>query len=86
MKGENMANNKQTSSRVATTASKALSSSTSSPLQKSLAASALAQSGSNKQTGKAMETKASQAAQSKSTNSTTKTIAGSLLSQSNKKP
>ena len=81
-----MANSKQTSGRVATTASKSLSSSTSSPLQRSLAGSALAQSGTGKHTSKAMETKASQAMQSGSTNATTKTLAGSVVAQSNKKP
>lgn len=80
-----MANSKQTSPRVATTAAKSLSSKTASPLQKSLAGSALAQSGTGKQTGKAMEAKASQAVQSGNTNATTKTLAGSLVSQSNKR-
>lgn len=80
-----MANTKQTSSRVASTAGRSLSNGSASPLQRSLAASALAQSGTGKQTGKAMETKASQAVRSGTTSATTKTLAASLVSQSNKK-
>jgi len=80
-----MANTKQTSTRVASTAGRTLSNGNTSPLQKSLAASALSQSGTGKQTGKTMETKASQAVRSGTTNATTKTLAASLVSQSNKK-
>lgn len=75
--------NKSTGSKVASQAGKPLGSSTASGLQKSLAGSALAQSGTNKVTGVAMEKKASSALQN-SSNTTTKALAGSLVSQSKK--
>jgi hypothetical protein len=81
-----MANTKQTGNKAATLASKTLKSSTASPLQKSLAGTVLAQSGTSKQTSKAMETKASGALKSGSTNAATKSLAGSAVSQSKKKP
>ena len=80
-----MANTKTSSPKLASTASRTLSSNSASPLQKSLAASVLAQSHTAKQTGKAMETKASQALQIKATSPATKTLAASVVAQSNKK-
>jgi len=79
-----MANTKQSGKQTATLASNTLKSSSASTIQKSLAGSALAQSGTSKQTGKAMETKASTALKT-SASPTTKALAGSLVSQSNKK-
>jgi hypothetical protein len=76
--------NKSTGKKVASTAGRVLGSSSGSLLQRSLAASALAQTGGSKTTGKAMEAKASGALQSPKTNSTTKALAGSLVSQSKK--
>ena len=54
-------NNKQTSARVASTAGKTLGSPSASALQKSLAGSALRQSGSRAQTGAGIEARASRA-------------------------
>lgn len=79
-----MANSKQTGNKTATLASNTLRSSGASGLQKSLAGSTLAQSGTGKQTGREMETKASTALKS-STSPTTKTLAASVVAQSNKK-
>ena len=78
-----MANTKKPSKKVVKLAAQTLNNKSASGIQKSLAASVLAQSGNAKQTGKTMETKASKAA--KSTNGTTQTLAGSVLTQSNKK-
>lgn len=75
--------NKSTGSKVASQAGKTLGSSRSSGLQKSLAGSALAQSGTNKVTSAAIEKKASSALQN-SSSTTTKALAGSLVSQSKK--
>ena len=77
-------NRKQTSQKIATTASNILRSNNSSSIQKELAASALSQSNSNKQTGAAMETKASNVLKSDKYNEVTKGLAASVLSQSNK--
>ncbi|MEG1482841.1 hypothetical protein [Clostridium sp.] len=63
-------NKKKTGSSISSRASKTLTNSHSSAIQRSLAGSALSQSNTNKQTSKTMETKA---------------LAGSLLAQSNKK-
>jgi len=79
-----MANSKQTSKPISSLASETLRSSGASALQKSLAASALAQSGNKNQTSAAMEQKASAALQSGKSSGLTKTLAGSVLSQSNK--
>lgn len=76
--------NKSTGSKVGSAAGRVLGNSNASALQRSLAASALAQTGTSKTTGKAMETKASSALQSSKTNATTKALAGSLVSQSRK--
>lgn len=77
-------NSKQTSQKMATTASNILRSNNSSNIQKELAASALSQSNSNKQTGAAMEIKASNVLKSDKYNEVTKGLAASVLSQSNK--
>jgi hypothetical protein len=77
-------NSKKTSNKVSTLASEVLRNSSSSSIQKQLAASALSQSSSSKQTGSQMETKASQVLQSDKYSDTTKTLAASVLAQSNK--
>lgn len=77
---------KSTGSKVASKAGSVLGNSSASALQRSLAGSALAQTGTAKTTSKAMETKASAALQSSRTNYTTKGLAGSLVSQSKKNP
>ena len=77
-------NTKQTSGKIASQASKTLRNPKSSATAKSLAASALAQSGTGKQTGKKMETKASKVVTGKGYSKSTKKLAGSVLSQSNK--
>ncbi len=78
-------NSKRTSPQVASTAGKALGSSSSSALQKSLAGSALRQSGTSAQTGDSTEHKASKALDNARSSSLTKTLAGSVVAQSNKK-
>lgn len=78
-------NTKKTSSRVASTAGKTLSSNSSSQLQKSLAGSALRQSVSGAQTGAQTESKASKALDNPRSSPLTKTLAGTVVSQSNKK-
>ncbi|MES2682221.1 MAG: hypothetical protein V4650_01785 [Pseudomonadota bacterium] len=77
-------NTKHTSPRIATLASEALQSSSASQVQKSLAASALAQSASGKQTGAHMEEVASRVLRSEKYSEDTKELAASVLSQSNK--
>jgi hypothetical protein len=76
-----MAKSGQTSSRIATKASQSLSSGSSSPTQKSLAGSVLAQSGNGKQTSSAVATTAAKSLTDGRTNSTTRTLAGSALTQ-----
>lgn len=78
------ANKKQTSNGIASQASAALRDPNASAIQKSLAASALAQTGNKNQTSAEMEHKASMVLQSNKYNDTTKALAGSVLSQSNK--
>lgn len=78
-------NPKRTSSKISSQAGTTLRDSNASKIAKSLAASALAQSGSKKQTGAAMEDKASQVLKSLKYSDETKSLAGSVLSQSNKK-
>ncbi|WP_429169605.1 hypothetical protein [Aeromonas rivipollensis] len=80
-----MTNKKQTSSPVATKAAQTLNNPNASKIQKSLAASALAQSNTNKQPSAAMEAKAGAALQSDKYNATTKTFAGSIVAQSDNK-
>ena len=77
-------NTKQTSTSVASLASKILRNESSSAIQKELAGSAMAQASTGKQTGAEMETKDSQVLESDKYNATTKTLAASVLSQSNK--
>lgn len=77
-------NTKHTSDRIATLASETLQSSSASQVQKSLAASALAQSANNKQTGAHMEEVASRVLRSDKYAENTKELAASVLSQSNK--
>ncbi|MEW8025667.1 MAG: hypothetical protein AB2777_07505 [Candidatus Thiodiazotropha endolucinida] len=79
------ANKKQTSRKVASDAAKTLTDKQASKTAKSLAASALAQSGNTKQTGSKMEDLASTVLNSSKYSDETKTLAGSVLSQSNKK-
>jgi len=78
-------NSKQTSPRVASTAGKTLSSGSANTGQKTLAGSALRQSGRPAQTSSAMEQKASRALESSRSSGVTKTLAGSVVSQSNRK-
>lgn len=77
-------NTKQTSSPVASLASKILRSGSSSAIQKELAGSAMSQASTRKQTGADMETKAGRVLESDKYNATTKTLAASVLAQSNK--
>lgn len=77
-------NTKETSSRVASLAAGILQDAKASQIQKSLAGSALSQSGSSKQTGSAMETKATKVLSSDKYAPETKELAASVLSQSNK--
>ena len=79
-----MANTKKTSPAVATIASQTLRDPGASDIQKSLAASALAQSRTGKQTGADMEAKAGKALDRDNSAATTKILAASLVSQSNK--
>lgn len=76
--------NKSTGTKAASTASRVLSNSSASAIQRSLAASVLSQTGNSKVTGKTMETKASAALQSAKSSVVTKTLAASALSQSKK--
>lgn len=77
-------NTKQTSSGVASLAGKTLQSGSASALQRSLAGSALRQSGTSAQTGARMEGKASGALDNSRSADTTKTLAASVVSQSNR--
>lgn len=78
-------NDKKTSSKKASQASRTLSDPNSSKTAKSLAASALAQFNNEKQTGAKTETLASKVMTSDKYSRETKQLAGSVLSQSNKK-
>ena len=77
-------NTKQTSASVASLASKVLRDSSSSSIQKELAASAMSQASTGKQTGAEMEAKAGRVLDSEKYSETTKTLAASVLAQSNK--
>ena len=68
---------------MASKASKALNSNSSSKIQKSLAASVLSQRAKSKQTGSDMEEIASRVLQSNKYSNETKSFAASILSQSN---
>ncbi len=76
-----MAKSGNTSPRVASRASQALSSAGSSARQKSIAGSVLAQSGTSKQTSSTVATTASKALHDGRSNATTKALAGSALTQ-----
>lgn len=77
-------NKKTTSKGVASKAAKVLSNPNASKIQKSLAASAMAQVDKSKQTGKEMESKASAVLKSDKYSEETKEFAASVLAQSNK--
>jgi hypothetical protein len=77
-------NTKETSPGVASRAAEILRNPHASEIQKSLAGSALSQSGSSKQTGAEMETKAAKVLNSEKYAPETKELAASVLSQSNK--
>ncbi|GAB5345648.1 hypothetical protein [Pseudomonas fluorescens] len=77
-------NTKRTSDNMASLAAETLSNRHSSAIAKSLAASALAQSGTDKQTSAEMEEKAGKALQSDQYSGPTKSLAASVLAQANK--
>lgn len=78
-------NNKVSSSKMASSASKILNAKNSSDIQRSLAASVLSQTSSGKMTGKHMEEIASAVLKSNKYSDVTKSLAGSVLSQSDKR-
>jgi len=80
--GKRMSNKKQTSHRIASKAGEVLGDPNASNIQRSLAASALAQSRSGKESSEAMQTKAAKVLNSEKYSETTKELAGSVLSQS----
>lgn len=77
-------NNKITSHKIGSLASKTLTDTSSSKIAKALAGSALSQINKGNQTGSSMESKASKVLQSDKYSDTTKSLAASILSQSNK--
>lgn len=77
---------KSTGSKVATAAGRALSNPNASAIQRSLAGSALAQTGTSKTTSKPMETKASAALKNPNASANTRQLAGSVTSQAKKIP
>ena len=77
-------NTKQTSGKVASTAGATLGNPNASAIQRSLAGSALAQSGTGKQTSAAVEAKAGRALGNDHSAALTRTLAGSVTSQSKK--
>lgn len=77
-------NKKQSTSKLASQAAKALQNENSSDIKKKLAASIVAQARTSKQTGAEMETVASDVMKSSKYSEETKSFAASLLSQSNK--
>lgn len=77
-------NTKKTSSAIASQAAQVLKDPNASAIQKSLAGSALSQSGTSNQTGGKMESTASKVLNSSKYNDQTKTLAASVLSQANK--
>lgn len=80
-----MAKGEKTSGRVASKASGILRSSGSSKAEKSIAGSALAQTGTNKTTSSKVATVAAKALDKPSTNRAAKAVAGSVLTQKTKK-
>jgi hypothetical protein len=77
-------NNKRTSSKIASEASRTLRNPRASARAKSLAGSALSQRDPKKQTGKAMEGKAAKAVFGRGASASMRRTGGSVLSQSNK--
>ena len=77
-------NKKETGEKISSRSSQILNNPGSSDIQKKLAGSALAQSGTNKETSKSMESIASKVLKSHKYSNDTKTLAASVLSQSNK--
>lgn len=77
-------NNKTSSQKMATKAAKILSNDTASRIQRSLAASVVAQASTGKQTGAEMEDVASRVLQSTKYSDETKSLAASVLSQSDR--
>lgn len=77
-------NNKTSSQKVAAKAAKILSDDTASRIQRSLAASVVAQASTGKQTGAEMENVASRVLQSPKYSDETKSLAASVLSQSDR--
>jgi len=77
-------NSKTSSQKMATMAAKILSDDTASRIQRSLAASVVAQASTGKQTGAGMENVASKVLQSSKYSDETKSLAASVLSQSNR--
>lgn len=77
-------NFKQTSPKVSSVAGKTLGNASASSIQKTLAGSALRQSGSSAQTGAKTEDRAARALDNPHSSKVTKTLAGSVVSQSNK--
>ena len=77
-------NTNKTSDTMATLAAETLNNPNASAIARSLAASALAQSGTDKQTSAQMEEKAGKTLQSDQYSEQTKALAASVLSQSNK--
>jgi len=77
-------NSKQTSQGVGSLAARTLQDPSASQIQRSLAASALAQRGTGKQTGAEMEDVAARALSSSRSAQDTRTLAASLVSQANK--
>jgi len=78
-------NTKKPAPKLVKAAAKTMSDKSASKIQRSLAASIVAQSGNSKQTGKKMEAQSSKALKNKNSSKLTKSLAGSLVSQSNKK-
>lgn len=78
-------NRKATSKKVASLAAETLGDKNASKTAKSLAASALSQTGNGKETGATLEDLASRVLDSPKYSAETKQLAGSVLSQSNKK-
>lgn len=79
-----MANTKQSSDSLASLASKTLRNPNASGIQKSLAGSVLAQSGTHKTTSSSIEHRAGKALQRDSSSPITKSLAASAVSQSSK--
>jgi hypothetical protein len=78
-------NDKQTSSKMASKAGSTLANPNASAIQRSLAASALAQAGTGKQTSGRMEAKAGKALANDHSSRLTRSLAATVTSQSNKK-